>query len=325
MANVDVTRIAGNIGALNALNQLQNINNQLAIHQARLASGKQIMSAADDPSGMSIATTFDVRREGMNTSLKAIGDSKNLMATMEGGLTKIQDILVKMRNKGLEAQGSTIGDAEKQAIKQQLIAYRNEINDIVAQTQWNGTALLGSANSSGSTSPLTFLTSDDISSGSTSSTTQFSFQSMSVGGYWNAASSGSATASVAIGQNFYAGSAAGTTVGSLGQGSLGLNDANLDVTASGSATAVAGYIDGALKVVKGAISQVGAFTARLTFKEEALTVQQANTEAAYNRIMNANMAQEQVEASKFSILQQTATAMLSQANVAPQVLLSLFR
>ena len=51
----------------------------------------------------------------------------------------------------------------------------------------------------------------------------------------------------------------------------------------------------------------------------------ANTEAAFNRIMNANMASEQVEASKFLILQQTATAMLSQANAAPQFLLSLFR
>jgi flagellin-like hook-associated protein FlgL len=32
-----------------------------------------------------------------------------------------------------------------------------------------------------------------------------------------------------------------------------------------------------------------------------------------------------VEASKFLILQQTATAMLSQANMAPQFLLSLFQ
>ena len=71
--------------------------------------------------------------------------------------------------------------------------------------------------------------------------------------------------------------------------------------------------------------KVGAFKARLTFKEDSLTVQYINTEAAYNRIMNANMAQEQVEASKFVILQQTATAMVAQANVAPQFLLTLFR
>jgi flagellin len=54
-------------------------------------------------------------------------------------------------------------------------------------------------------------------------------------------------------------------------------------------------------------------------------VQYINTESAYNRIMNANMAEEQVEASKFAILQQTATAMLAQANLAPQFLLALFR
>ena len=63
----------------------------------------------------------------------------------------------------------------------------------------------------------------------------------------------------------------------------------------------------------------------MTFKEDSLTVQYINTEAAYNRIMNANMAQEQVEASKFAILQQTVVAMLAQTNVAPQFLLTLFR
>ncbi|HHR84974.1 MAG TPA: flagellin protein, partial [Candidatus Acetothermia bacterium] len=39
----------------------------------------------------------------------------------------------------------------------------------------------------------------------------------------------------------------------------------------------------------------------------------------------ANMAEEQVEASKLLILQQTATAMLAQANMSPQFVLSLFR
>jgi flagellin len=37
------------------------------------------------------------------------------------------------------------------------------------------------------------------------------------------------------------------------------------------------------------------------------------------------MAEEQVESSKYAILQQTAVAMLAQANVAPQFLLTLFR
>jgi flagellin len=81
----------------------------------------------------------------------------------------------------------------------------------------------------------------------------------------------------------------------------------------------------ALDKVNSALSGLGSLMARLSFKEEAISTAQVNVEGAYNRIMNANMAEEQVNASKYSILQQTATAMLAQANAAPQSLLTLFR
>jgi flagellin len=90
----------------------------------------------------------------------------------------------------------------------------------------------------------------------------------------------------------------------------------------------ASYMDtvqSAMNIVNAEMSKVGALTGRMTFKEDQISASQINTEAAYNRIMNANMAEEQVNASKFQILQQTATAMLAQANAAPQFLLSLFR
>lgn len=302
MATVDVTRVAGNIGALNALYSLQNINAQLAIHQTRLATGKRLNEAADDPAGMSIATSFDVRRQGLKTALSAIGDAKNLMSTMEGGLRKVQDILVKMRNKAMEAQGDTIGANERAAIRSQLLAFRNEINDIVRQTQWNNNYLLVGTSGSGSTSALNFLTGPESSGG----TSQFSFVADSTSG-------------ISANQGFYA------DTSSLGATGLGLADNNLVVDTTNNAQQTMQRIESALNVVKAGISQVGAFSARLSFKEEALAVQYTNTESAYNRIMNANMAEEQVEASKFLILQQTATAMLAQANVAPQFLLSLFR
>lgn len=322
MANVDVTRIAGNIGALNSLLSLQNINSQLSTHQARLATGKRLMEAADDPAGMSMATTFDIRRQGMQTTLSAIGDARNLMSTAEGGLTKIQDILIKMRGKALEAQGDTIGSTERQAIQTQLRAYRNEINAIVQQTQWNGTALLNATTGStaGATTGLNFLT--DASGG----LTNFQFTA--------GTASGSAGL-IATGQSFYAGDttgASGTYAGVSAANGLALWDNNLDVTTGSTATLVAATsnntfqaIDAAVNVVKAGVAQVGAFQARLMFKEDSISVQYANTEAAYNRIMNANMAAEQVEVSKLTILQQTATASLAQANTAPQFLLQLFR
>ncbi|KAA3648411.1 MAG: hypothetical protein DWQ07_05295 [Chloroflexi bacterium] len=398
MAQVDITRIAGNIQALNALNSLSRINSKLAMHQERLATGKRILSASDDPAGMSIATTFKVRAEGMQTALNSIGDSKNMLSSMEGGLKQVEDILVKMRNKALEANGDTLGANEKQAIYEQVQAYRDEINDIVSQTEWNGTDLLG-GNDTASIN-LDFLTDADGGttrfgfSGGTSIFSNQSFFSDAAGGSASSVANPVVTldsidaygvAAVTAGQteldsdtysvvvtgggaNFQVqdsdGNAvsvsdgaggwtsaaqaiadgafdtgrgltitfdiAGTADGSntvdytaLSTVDLGLADASLNVTTD-AATALS-TIDQALDVVKEGISQVGAFSARLSFKEEALTVAHANVEAAHNRIMNANMAQEQVEASKYSILQQTATAMLSNANVAPQVVLSLFR
>jgi flagellin len=85
------------------------------------------------------------------------------------------------------------------------------------------------------------------------------------------------------------------------------------------------HVNAKLSKVTSQLSTLGALTGRLTFKEDQVAASQINTEAAYNRIMNANMAEEQVNASKYTILQQTATAMLAQANAAPQSLLALFR
>jgi flagellin len=297
MAGVDVTRIAGNIGALNALNSLQQINNQLAVHQTRLATGKAINSAADDPAGLSMATTFDVNRQSMQTVLGAIGDAKNLLSTAEGGLSKIQDILVNMRSKALQAKGDTIGSTEVSSIASQLNAYAAEIDSIASQTTWNSSNLIGSSGSAGAApADLKFLT--DIGGGTTTLT---------------------------MGQGF---GAYGDTTKGLGL--LGTSANATTITAGFTATDLTGgtvlsRIDAAITKVKSGISNIGSFTARLTFKEDAMNAAYTNTEAAYNRIMNANMAQEQVEASKYTILQQTATAMLAQANAAPQFLLSLFR
>jgi flagellin len=291
MSNVDVTRIAGNIGALNALNSLAYVNNELALHQTRLATGKRINYAYEDPAGLNIATTFDVRRQGLKIALGSIGDSKNMLATAEGGLRKIQDILVKMKSKAMEAIGDTVGPDERNAVVGQLQDYADEIDAIAAQTQWNSRALISGSAGQTTSNSLSFLV--DSTGGSVS----FTF-----------------------------GSSRSFTVGTPST-QLGFQTSDLNAASAGGAGAsgVADKINTALNRVKEGVRDVGSFMARLTFKEDSLTVQYINTEAAYNRIMNANMAEEQVEASKFTILQQTAIAMLAQANVAPQFLLTLFR
>ncbi len=91
------------------------------------------------------------------------------------------------------------------------------------------------------------------------------------------------------------------------------------------ATDFAGLVNTAISKTSASLNNIGSLVARLDSKEESVGIAQVNTEAAYNRIMNADMAFEQVQASKYQILQQTAIAMLAQSNMAPQGILSLFR
>lgn len=142
MAVADFNRINSNIGALNALNSLNNVNKQLGTHQLRLATGRRINSASDDPAGLTIATTFRQRNENLKVAMDNIGDGKNLLSVAEAGLNKVQDILIEMRNKTEQAASDTLGDSERSAIAQQLTEYTAEINDIVDQTTWNGKKLL---------------------------------------------------------------------------------------------------------------------------------------------------------------------------------------
>jgi flagellin len=418
MAEIDITRIAGNIGAMNALNSLQGINKQLATYQTRLATGKRINSAADDPAGLSIASKLQFRSEGLKVALGNIGDAKNLLAVAEAGVSRINDILVQMRNKAAQAASDTMGSAERDIIKTQLAAYAAQIDDIAAQTEWNGNKLIDASyysnalsfqtgygqNDFTSVSGLDNLAATGVSNGrdslklalrsgtstaavvadasdiiddttgvSVSGTINSNLSELQSGTYTvqvvaNGANStvrlfdGSGSTQYLIAQN-----ANGT--GAVGYG-LGVNLSSNDVQvnfgnglvvnlngglANGTYTATVNftkggsydvrkngdtggalvlaqdfrdymtYLDGKLDYVAKQMSTLGAFIGRLNFKEDQVAAAQINVEAAYNRIMNANMAEEQVNASKYLILQQTATAMLAQANTAPQFLLSLFR
>jgi flagellin len=104
-----------------------------------------------------------------------------------------------------------------------------------------------------------------------------------------------------------------------------MNNYSVNVSNASKGGAYLTKVNTALDRVTSVMSDLGALISRLNYKEIQSATAQVAVEGAYSRIMNANMAEEQVNASKYTILQQTATAMLAQANAAPQSLLTLFR
>ena len=72
-------------------------------------------------------------------------------------------------------------------------------------------------------------------------------------------------------------------------------------------------------------SKLGAVQNRLEHTIKNLDTSAENLQAAESRIRDVDMAKEMMEFTKMSILQQAATAMLAQANMAPQSVLQLLR
>jgi len=527
MAQADFSRISSNIAALNSLNSLKNISNKLGVSQLRLATGKRINMAADDPSGITIAMKMNAYNENLKAALSNLGDAKNMLSAAESGLQKITDILTEMKAKATSAATETLGDDERAAVKTQLQSMARQINDIVAETRWNNETLIGGdltrvfqtgANSSDKTvwnlsqnhsataegglglgtsvdeitiARQTTYTNDnsfDITLGdgtgvaatdndawlSTLASGVYEFKVLNAataadtgralndGGDWgndvvlagtaiptaelssgkyrmhidSSTADGSGTYTIydvatgikvaqrstvevdfsagavdvtdtdgntlgfsindsfdkaitkdddlyfeyiagnfakvelnqvtqdedgndvltaatvdADGENmatnasrsfFYAEAGATYDTGRGIEVTMGAfadiaadKASRFDLTEAGdvviqlaSADQARSYmdvVDAAVVIATRSLTDVGSVYARLTAKEDMISVAQLNTEASFNRIMGADMAFEQVEATKYTILQQTSIAMLSQTSIAPQNILSLFR
>ncbi|MGE5544094.1 MAG: flagellin [Bacillota bacterium] len=106
-------------------------------------------------------------------------------------------------------------------------------------------------------------------------------------------------------------------------GALSINTLAIDT--QGGATAALAAIDTALTTVSDIRAGFGATQNRLEHTINNLSVAAENLAASESRIRDADMALEMVNFTKLQILQQSGTAMLAQANTAPQAVLSLLR
>jgi flagellin len=85
------------------------------------------------------------------------------------------------------------------------------------------------------------------------------------------------------------------------------------------------YLDHALSYVNTERAYLGAVQNRIEFTASSLLISSENLQAAESRIRDADMAREMMVFTKTTVLQQSATAMLAQANLLPQSVLLLLR
>ena len=285
-------RVNTNVDALKAYQQLANANKMTAKAQLRMASGKRILNVADDTSGFNIGTSLKGKVAVMKGAQGNISSAKNLLSTAEGSLLGVNDLLTKIEGKVSDATNPT---TDRTSLANDVKALANEINSILTSTKFNNTKLLADSDSQKG-----FL----FQVGESGDTLKLDF-AKSLGSSSGAGASAAVTAAMA---SF-----------------TGVSAAVLSSTSGGASTAALQTALGSLKsIVSDALGNIGNFSQRLDIKDDTLNVAITNAESTISRLFDADMAQEQLNATKGTILQQSATAMFSQLNFAPQQVLQLF-
>lgn len=138
----NLTRIGANIQALQSMNSLNKVNSKMAQHQLRLATGKRINSAGEDPASFQLAKSLESRRRGLSVALDNVSNAQNVLQVAEGGYENVMDILQVVKEKATQAADGTLSSTQRTALNDQVSALVTEIEDIVSETTFNGNALI---------------------------------------------------------------------------------------------------------------------------------------------------------------------------------------
>jgi flagellin len=297
-----MTVINTNVAASLTANALT--KNERAMSQAmeRLSTGQRINSAGDDAAGLAISSRMTSQINGLNMAVRNANDAISLVQTADGAIVEIEAMLQRMRELAVQAASGTYSATDRDALEVEFDALQAAIQDINDDTQWNGTALL----SGGST--FTFHVGANASQ--TIAVTVKDFDTTGE----NAAS-----ASVGIFENIDD----TTTTDYEDDDTNDLAALSVD-TVSLAGTALTNLTH-AITRVQAHRATLGATINRLEYAADNLANVSQNTSASRSRVLDADYASETTELARTQIIQQAATAMLSQANQQAQSVLALLK
>ena len=280
----------------------------------RLSSGKKINTAADDAAGFAIAERMTAQVRGLNMATKNANDGLAMLATVENATNDVTDMLQRIRELAVQAANDSNSTQDRGFLQNEVNSLVMEINRVSTQTKYNNKVVL-----------------DGTLSGQfqvgTEKDQTIAFEITSI----DANELGLQTGAAIVSDNVdYDDTADGF------QGAYTVDISDSDALSTGSAGTIsiltATDATNSLATISAAIEKVasnrasyGALQNRLEYTVSNLMNVAEFTTSARSRIEDADFAAESAKLAKAQVLQQTGTAMLAQANAAPQLALQLIR
>ncbi len=135
-------RVSTNIAAINAQRTLNGSQRAIQKSMGQMSSGSRINAAADDAAGLAISENLKAQIRSARQANRNASDGISLVQTAEGGLNEISNIIVRLRELGIQAASDTIGDTERGFLNKEVSQLKEEVQRIASVTTWGSTKLL---------------------------------------------------------------------------------------------------------------------------------------------------------------------------------------
>ncbi len=135
-------RISTNVTSINAQRHLGTQQARNSHAQAALSSGSRIVTAADDAAGLAISENIKGQVRGIGAARQNAFNAGSLVQVSEGGLSEISNILVRLRELGVQAASDNIGDQERGFLHTEAKQLLEESNRIAKTTRFGDRKLL---------------------------------------------------------------------------------------------------------------------------------------------------------------------------------------
>ncbi len=336
-----------NMSAANTNRQLGITNGNLSKSTEKLSSGYRINRAGDDAAGLSISEKMRGQIRGLEQGSTNAQDGISLIQTAEGALNEVHSVLQRMRELAVQGSNDTNVTEDRTSIYEEMEQLAKEINRIGCTTEFNTMKLFASGDQiEGMQTDLGELEyNTDKASEKFESMISLANLDDEVNANLQVGANSAQSIKFRMGtldtsKLNYPGAEDGEEVnlasfsdGVIEGGTLfnikekleaGVDSASFEDVHKAFTAAVTD-IDIATSFVSKSRSYLGAIQNRLEHTIANADNTAENLQASESRIRDVNMAEEMVQYSKSSILQQAGQSMLAQANQSTQGVLTLLR
>ncbi|WP_303230561.1 flagellin [Comamonas kerstersii] len=131
-----------NVVSINSQRNLSLSGSSLATSMQRLSSGLRVNSAKDDAAGLAISERMKAQSSGLAVAARNANDGISLAQTAEGALSKVGDMLQRMRELAVQSSNATNSDNDRKAMQAEVSQLISEIDRVAKTSEFNGKKLL---------------------------------------------------------------------------------------------------------------------------------------------------------------------------------------